>query len=192
MSSWLVDFTVEALAGVVGVFVGVLLALIVDRRRQAAVQLRAEQDRAEQFERARHTILGSVVKNVNEASRLRNRIDFRKTSELIHTELEVSVWSAIQAQFMESCHEIDERVRFAQFFDAVQKLQAFFNFHRDLLLSIAGAYDESDPELAQILADANQRLKDLSDELRLSGVLIVTDFGEPVHKRLLGLKEYDA
>ncbi len=32
MSSWLVDFTVEALAGVVGVFVGVLLALIVDRR----------------------------------------------------------------------------------------------------------------------------------------------------------------
>jgi hypothetical protein len=192
MSSWLVDFTVEALAGVVGVFVGVLLALIVDRRRQAAVQLHAEQDRAEQFERARHTILGSVVKNVNEASRLRNRIDFRKASELIHTELEVSVWSAIQAQFMESCHEIDERVRFAQFFDAVQKLQAFFNFHRDLLLSIAGAYDESDPELAQILADANQRLKDLSDELRLSGVLIVTDFGEPVHKRLLGLKEYDA
>jgi hypothetical protein len=192
MSSWLVDFTVEALAGVVGVFVGVLLALIVDRRRQAAVQLRAEQDRAEQFERARHTILGSVVKNVNEASRLRNRIDFRKTSELIHTELEVSVWSAIQAQFMESCHEIDERVRFAQFFDAVQKLQAFFNFHRDLLLSIAGAYDESDPELAQILADANQRLKDLSDELRLSGVLIVTDFGEPVHKRLLGLRDYGA
>jgi len=116
----------------------------------------------------------------------------RKSSELIHTELEVSVWGAIQAQFMESCHDIDERVRFAQFFDAVQKLQAFFNLHRDLLLSIAGAYDESDPELAQVLSDTNQRLKDLSDELRLSGLLIITDFGEPVHKRLLGLKEYDA
>jgi hypothetical protein len=192
MNSWLVDFTVEALAGVVGVFVGVLLALIVDRRRQASEQLQTELDRAQQFERARHTILGSVVKNTNEASRLRNRVDLRKSSELIHTELEVSVWGAIQAQFMESCHDIDERVRFAQFFDAVQKLQAFFNFHRDLLLSIAGAYDESDPELAQVLSDTNQRLKDLSDELRLSGLLIITDFGEPVHKRLLGLKDYEA
>ena len=93
---------------------------------------------------------------------------------------------------MEACHDIDERVRFAQFFDAVQKLQAFFDFHRELLLSIAGAIDESDPELAEILSDANQRLKEMSDELRLAGVLIVTDFGEPVHKRLLGLKEYGA
>jgi len=192
MSDWLVDFTVEALAGVVGVFVGVLLALIVDRRRQAREQRHNELDRAQQFERARHTILGSVVKNANEASRLRNRVDLRRASELIHTELEVSVWGAVQAQFMESCHDIDERVRFAQFFDAVQSLQSFFNFHRDLLLSIAGAYDEQDPELAQVLSDANQRLKDLSDDLRLSGLLIVTDFGEPVHKRLLGVKDYDA
>jgi SAM-dependent MidA family methyltransferase len=83
-------------------------------------------------------------------------------------------------------------VRFAQFFDAVRNLQSFFDFHRDLLLSIAGAIDESDPELAQILYDANQRLKELSDELRLTGVLLITDYGEPVHKRLLGLKEYAA
>lgn len=190
MSSWLADFTIEALAGVVGVFVGVWLALIVDRKRQEREETRAETVRDEQFMRARHTVLGSVVKNTNEASRLRGRVDQRNASELIHTELEVSVWSAVQAQFMEACHDIDERVRFAQFFDAVRNLQAFFDFHRDLLLSIAGAIDESDPELAQILADANQRLKELSDELRLTGVLLITDYGEPVHKRLLGLKEY--
>jgi hypothetical protein len=192
MSSWLADFTIEALAGVVGVFVGVWLALIVDRRRQEREETKADKVRDEQFQRARHTVLGSVVKNTNEASRLRGRVDQRNASELIHTELEVSVWSAVQVQFMEACHDVEERVRFAQFFDAVRNLQAFFDFHRDLLLSIAGAVDESDPELAQILSDANQRLKELSDELRLTGVLLITDYGEPVHKRLLGLKEYAA
>lgn len=192
MNTWLVDFTVEALAGVLGVFVGVLLALIVDRRRQAQQELQEEKVRAQQFRRARHTVLGSVVKNTNEASRLRGRIDQRKPSELIHTELEVSVWSAIQAQFMESCHDIDERVRFAQFFDAVRNLQSFFDFHRDLQLSIAAALDDADPELATILGDADQRLRDLSDDLRLWGVLMITDFGEPVHKQLLGLKDYDS
>lgn len=190
MSAWLADFTIETLAGIIGVFVGVLLALIVDRRRQSQKEVLDEQERAEQFGRARHTVLGSVVKNTNEATRLRGRIDQRKPSELIHTELELSVWSAVQAQFMESCHDIDERVRFAQFFDAVRNLQSFFDFHRDLQLSIAGAFDEEDPELEEILKDADQRLKELSDELRLAGVLMITDFGEPVHKQLLGLKEY--
>lgn len=190
MSPWLTDFTVETLAGIIGVFVGVLLALIVERHRQSQREIQAEQGRAEQFDRARHTVLGSVVKNTNEATRLRRRIDQRKPYELIHTDLELSVWSAVQAQFMEACHDIDERVRFAQFFDAVRNLQAFFDFHRDLQLSIAGAVDESDPELAAILRDADQRLRDLSDELRLAGVLMITDFGEPVHKQLLGLKDY--
>ena len=188
MNFWLVDFTSNTLAGIVGVFVGVWLALVTDRRREAQVEMQRDDERAQEFERARHTILGSVVKNTSEASRLRNRIDRRKPSELIHTNLEVAVWDAVQSQFMESCHDIDERVRFAQFFDGVRNLQAFFEFHRDLQLSIAGAADDNDPELALILRDADQRLRDLSDEQRLNGVLLVTDFGDPVHKRLLGLK----
>jgi len=128
------------------------------------------------------------VKNTGEAGRLRKRIDQRKPSELIHTNLEVAVWDAVRGQFMEACHDMDERVRFAQFFDGVRSLQAFFDFHRDLQLSIAGAADDNDPELATILRDADERLKDLSDEQRLNGVLLITDFGEPVHKRLLGLE----
>jgi len=190
MSAWIADFVVETLAGIVGVFVGVLLALIVDRHRQSQERLLEERERGEQFQRARHTVLGSVVKNTNEARRLRSRVDHRKPSELIHTELELSVWGAVQAQFMEACHDIDERVRFAQFFDAVGNLKSFFDFHRDLQLSIAGALDDSDPELEKILKDADQRLRELSDELRLAGVLMITDFGEPVHKQLLGLKDY--
>ena len=188
MNPWLVEFIVNTVAGIVGVFVGVWLALVTERRRDARLDAQRESERAEQFARARHTVLGSVVKNTSEATRLRKRVDQRKSFEIINTDLEVAVWNAVQAQFMEACHDIDERVRFAQFFDGVRGLQAYFEFHRDLQLSIAGAIDEDDPELAIILKDADQRLRDLSDEQRLNGVLLVTDFGEPVHKRLLGLK----
>ena len=188
MTIWLTDFTVQALAGVVGVFVGVWLALITERRRDARTEREREKERERQFARARHTALGSVVKNTSEATRLRRRIDMRKPSEIIHTNLEVAVWGAVQLQFMEACHDIDERVRFAQFFDGVRNLQAYFNFHRDLQLAIAGASDNDDPELALILRDADQRLRDLSDDQKLSGVLLITDFGEPVHKKMLGLK----
>lgn len=188
MNPWVVEFVVNTVAGIVGVFVGVWLALITDRRREARLELQRENERAVQFTRARHTILGSVVKNTSEASRLRSRVDEREPFEIIHTNLEVAVWNAVQSQFMEACHDIDERVRFAQFFDGVRGLQAYFEFHRDLQLSIAGAADDDDPELAAILREADQRLRDLSDEQRLNGVLLITDFGEPVHKRLLGLK----
>lgn len=187
MNPWLIDFAVNAVAGIVGVFLGVWLALVTDRHRESRLEMQREQERAQQFERARHTVLGSVVKNTSEARRLRKRIDERQPEEIIHTNLEVAVWGAVQSQFMEACHDIDERVRFAQFFDGVRGLQAFFEFHRDLQLSIAAAVSD-DPELASILKDADQRLRDLSDEQRLNGVLLVTDFGEPVHKRLLGLK----
>jgi len=94
----------------------------------------------------------------------------------------------VRTQFMQACHDIDERVRFAQFFDGVRNLQAFFDFHRDLQLSIAGAVDDHDPELASILSSADQRLRELADDQRFNGILLVTDFGEPVHKKLLGLK----
>ena len=188
MNSWIAEFFVEAVAGVIGVFVGVWLALITDRHREERLELQRDRERAQQFERARHTVLGSVVKNTSEASRLRKRIDARKPVEVIHTNLEVSVWHAVRSQFMEACHDIDERVRFAQFFDGVRALQAYFEFHRNLQLSIAGATEDDDPELASILKDADQRLRDLSDEQRLNGILLITDFGEPVHKRLLGLK----
>jgi len=188
MTTAMVDFLVETLAGVMGVFVGVWLALVVDRHRAAREEAQREKERAEEFARARHTVLGSVVKNTNEAARLRLRVDERKPSELIHTGLEGAVWDAVRTQFMQACHDIDERVRFAQFFDGVRNLQAFFDFHRDLQLSIAGAVDDHDPELASILSSADQRLRELADDQRFNGILLVTDFGEPVHKKLLGLK----
>lgn len=188
MSAVIVEFWVETLAGIVGVFVGVWLALIVDRRRQAREEAQNELERQKQYARARHTVLGSVVKNANEASKLAGRVSNRKPFELIHTRLELSVWEAVQVQFMQACHDIDERVRFAQFFDGVRSLQAFFDFHRGLQLSIAGAFDDDDPELAEILRGADQHLHDMIEDQRFNGVLLITDYGEPVHKKLMGIK----
>ena len=99
MNPWVVEFTVNTVAGIVGVFVGVWLALITDRRRELREEEQREDERMQQFARARHTVLGSVVKNTSEASRLRSRIDERKPSEIIHTDLEVAVWGAVQAHF---------------------------------------------------------------------------------------------
>jgi hypothetical protein len=188
MNVMFVDFAVQTLSGIIGVFVGVWLALIMDRRRQAREEAQRETERQQQYVRARHTVLGSVIKNANEASRLRARVDARKPYELIHTRLEVSVWEAVQVQFMQACHSIDERVRFAQFFDGVRNLQSFFDFHRGLQLSIAGAFNDDDPELAEILRGADQHLRDLMEDQRFNGVLLITDYGEPVHKKLMGIK----
>lgn len=191
MGNLFAEFVIQTLAGVVGVFVGVWLALILERRRlvnEEAVKYKARQA---EHSRARHVVLGSVIKNANEANHLRRRIDKRKPSELIHPRLEVSVWNAVQNQFMLACESIDERVRFAQFFDGVSGLKAFFDFHRELQLSIAGAIDEEDPELAEILHDANLHLRELLEDQRFNGMLLITDFGEPVHKKLMGLKTAD-
>jgi len=188
MNATMVEFWVQTVAGIVGVFVGVWLALVTDRRRQSREETKSDLERQQQYARARHTVLGSVIKTANEASRLGPRVDKRKPFELIHTRFEVSVWEAIQIQFMHACHDIDERVRFAQFFDGVRNLQAFFDFHRGLQLSIAGAFDDDDPELAEILQGADRHLRDLLEDQRFNGVLLITDFGEPVHKKLMGIK----
>jgi hypothetical protein len=189
MNSLFSDFIVQALAGIVGVFVGVWLALILERKRGDREEAKTETGRQEEYSRARHMVLGSVIKNANEANRLRRRIDKRKPSELLHPRLELSVWDAVQTQFMQACTNIDERVRLAQFFDGVRDLKSFFDFHRDLQLSIAGAIHEHDPELAEILKDADQHLRELVEDQRFNGVLLITDFGEPVHKKLMGLNQ---
>jgi membrane protein YqaA with SNARE-associated domain len=77
VNSILIDFWVQTFAGIVGGFVGVWLALIMDRRRQARAEAVREQELQQQYARARHTVMGSVVKNSNETSRLRIRIDER-------------------------------------------------------------------------------------------------------------------
>ena len=187
MSDTVLDFLVQALSGIVGVFVGVWLALVNEKRSRARDQDERDAQVALQFDRAMQSMLGSVIKNMAEARRIRGLID-RHGRTLIHEGLEVSVWDATQDQFIQLCDSVDKRVLFAQFFNDVRHLQAFCDFHRGLQLAIAAAGDDLDPQLAAIGIEADLHLKDLAEELMLCGKLLIADYGQPVHRRLLGMK----
>lgn len=183
------SFVVQALSGIVAVFVGIWLALVVERRRRE--EDAAERDSAlmVEFDRAVDTILGSVVKNTAEAKRILRLVDNPKCPRLIQAGLDTSVWYASHAQFSSLCRNVDERVMFAQFFDAVRRLQAFVEFRCHLEVSITTASVEpGEPELRDLEAAVDRQLAALAEDLRFSGVLLVTDYGKPVHRRLMGLK----
>ena len=99
------------------------------------------------------------------------------------------MWYASHAQFTSLCRNVDERVIFAQFFDSVRRLQAFVDFRCNLQVSTAAsALDRADPELQALAADVDQQLAALAEDLRFCGVLLITDHGKPVHKRLMGIR----
>ncbi|MFL6593272.1 MAG: hypothetical protein ACJ8GK_11285 [Luteimonas sp.] len=183
-----VEFLVQALAGIVGVFVGVWLALLADKRNRRQDQAHRDQELAIQFGRATQSLLGSVLKNMAEARRIAGLVDRRGVARVIHEGLEVSVWDATQDQFIQVCGSVDKRVLFAQFFNQVRHLQAFCNFHRDLQLTTAGAASEACGHLDAIAHDADLHLKDLAEDVILCGRLLIADHGEPIHRRLLGMK----
>ena len=178
----------QALAGIVGVFVGVWLALRADKRKRELEEARRDEELAVHFERATRSLLGSVIKNMAEARRICGLVDRRGVGRVVHEALEISVWDATQDQFIQLCECVDKRVLFAQFFNGVRHLQAFCEFHRNLQLTMAGALDPDDAELAMIGRDADMHLKDLTEELNFCGRLLIADYGQPVHRRLLGMK----
>ena len=189
MSPAFVDFAVQTLAGIVGVFVGAVLALVVERRNREHKSRLRDAELMEDLERATYSILGSVLKNTAEAKRICRLVTKTGSRGLIHSGLEVSVWNATQNQFMALCRNIDQRVIFAQFFDNVQRLQAFADVHRALQLSLTSATPAvEDAERQTLVASMDRHLADLAEEVRFSGVLLVTDHGQPVHKRMMGIK----
>lgn len=183
------DFVVQVLAGIVAVFVGIWLALIVERRRREQDAVERDAEIRAEFDRALDTILGSVVKNTAEAKRILRLLDNPKCPRLIQAGLDTSVWYASHAQFTALCRNVDERVMFAQFFDAVRRLQAFVEFRCHLeVTTTAARLPADDPELHALEAAVDRQLAALAEDLRLSGVLLVTDHGRPVHRRLMGIR----
>ena len=188
MAQAIIEFLVQALAGIVGVFVGVWLALRADKRKRELEEARRDEELAVHFERATRSLLGSVIKNMAEARRICGLVDRRGVDRVIHEGLEVSVWDATQDQFIQVCGSVDKRVLFAQFFNQVRHLQAFCDFHRNLQLTTAGAAGDPCGQLDAIASDADVHLKDLAEEVILCGRLLIADHGEPIHRRLLGMK----
>jgi hypothetical protein len=186
---WVSSFLVQTLSGVVAVFVGVWLALVVERRRRTEDAQSREDELMREFDRAIDTILGSVVKNTAEAKRILRTLEQQKDPGLIHSGLESSVWYAVQGKFIALCRNVDERIIFSQFFDDVRRLQAFLDFRSGLLVSTTTArLDRSDPDLMLLELGVDRQLATLAEDLRFCGVLLITDHGKPVHKRLMGIR----
>lgn len=180
------DFVVEASAGLVGVFVGVLLALWVERRRHRFVERRDQEQEAARLEDARSLVLMSVVKNTSEAKRLVGRLDDASDPYHFNAAFETAVWEATQASFVHLSN-LDERVQFARFFDQVRHLKGLLVFQRDLLARHELSHVAADSGDRALFTGINDRLRGVAHDVRLEGVVLVSDHGSTNHKRLLGL-----
>jgi hypothetical protein len=101
---------------------------------------------------------------------------------------ELAVWEATQIQFMRLAL-LDERVALSRFFDQVARLQRLIEFHRQLRVQLELRQSALDSGDRALLDQSARRLRVVSDEVRLDGLVVVTDLGEPLHKRLLGIHE---
>lgn len=190
MMDLVANFAVETVAGLVGVFTGVVLALWMERRRLARAASEEEAQQQRDLAMARKLVVSSVVKNTSEAKRVRPAIESGKDPYLFGLVFETAVWEATRAQFVRIA-PLDERVALARFFDQLRRLVRYVDFLRDVRaqLEVSGLdVDEGDRAL---LEGIHEQLCDAADDVRLDGVVVVTDLGDSMHRRLLGMSVQD-
>jgi hypothetical protein len=187
-----VDFVVNTSSGLVGVFAGVVLALWTERQREARQAAKEQAALAEDLVQSRRLVLSSVVKNTSEAKRLAAVLEGQEDPYIFQVSFELAVWEATQVQFMKLA-ALDERVLLSRFFDQVSRLQGLIDFHRQLRVQIElrqpATLDAGDKAL---LDQSAGRLHAVADDVRIDGLVVVNDLGEPMHKRLLGIHEVAA
>lgn len=182
------SFAISTLSGVVSVFVGIWLALIVERRRKTEDTAEREAAQMAEYERSLDSILGSVVKNTAEAKRILRLLASANRPLLLHADLQTAVWYASHGNFTSLCRNVDQRVILSQFFDDVRRLAAFIDFRTNLQAQMATlGRRTSDEELATLAAEVDKHLTALAEDLRFTGVMVITDHGKPVHRRLMGI-----
>ena len=182
------SFVIQALSGIVSVFVGVWLALIVERRRKDEDTHDHEAAQMAEYDRVIDSILGSVVKNTAEAKRILRLLGGTHCPRLLHADLETSVWYASHGHFTALCRNVDQRVILSQFFDDVRRLAAFLDFRTTLLaqrMTVGRRAD--DAEVDSLAEEVDKRVAAMAEDLRFTGVMVITDHGKPVHKRLMGI-----
>ena len=88
------SFAVETVAGLVGVFAGVILALWIERRRTERQAARHKTALQEDLVQSRKLVLSSVVKNTSEAKRLRRALAEEDDPYLFQVSFELAVWES--------------------------------------------------------------------------------------------------
>jgi len=185
------SFLVESIAGLVGVFAGAILALWADRRARAHRAADAEVELKADLAKSRKLVVSSVVKNTSEAKRLGSVLASGDDPYLFQVSFELAVWEATQAQFVRIA-SLDERVLLTRFFDQVRRLIGLIDFHRQVRAQLEIRQSGLDTGDQELLNDLMKRLKSVADDIRLDGLVLVSDFGDPMHKRLIGVQESTA
>ena len=185
------EFLIELSAGLVGVFAGAALALWTDRRarihRANAEQARLEEELAN----SRKLVISSVVKNTSETKRLGSLLEGKEDPFLFRVTFESAVWEATRAQFVRIA-SVDERVLLTRFFDHVRRLSNLIDFHRRVCAELEISPTAPDSGDQKLLDDLRTRLREVANDIRIDGLVIVTDLGDTMHKRLLGIQATDA
>ena len=184
----LASFLLETAAGLVGVFAGVVLALWTERKREARQETRERAMLDQDLAHSRRLVLSSVVKNTSEAKSLVRALETGDDPYLFQISFELAVWDATQIQFMRLA-SLDERVLLSRFFDQVSRLIRLIDFHRQLRVQLELRQVGLDAGDRSLLVQSAERLRAVAEDVRIDGIVIVTDLGEPVHKRLLGMQE---
>jgi hypothetical protein len=186
MDYW-ISFLIELSAGLIGVFAGAGLALWVHRKAQEH-HAQAERDRLqEDLENSRRLVISSVVKNTSESKRLVRLLQGTEDPYLFQVTLENSVWEATRSQFVRLA-SVDERVLLTRFFDHVRRLDRLIEFHRKVRADLEVGEAAPDAGERKLLEDLNTRLQEVANDIRIDGLVLVTDFGDAMHKRLLGIR----
>lgn len=186
----LTKFTLETAAGLVGVFAAVVLALWTERSRRARAEAEEQARLANELARSRTLVLTSVVKNTSEAKRVRNMLDKDDNRYLLDVSFELAVWEATRAQFVQLA-PLDERTLLANFFDQVRRLLRLIEFHRQVRAQLEVSQVPLDTRDRALLHELVVGLRTAAEEVRIDGIVLVTDLGETMHKRLLGLHRGD-
>ena len=182
------SFLLETASGLVGVFAGVVLALWTERKREARQEARERAALDQDLAHSRRLVLSSVVRNTSEAKTLVKVMGTGEDSYLFQIAFELAVWKATQTQFMRLA-SVDERVLLSRFFDQVGRLIHLMDFHRQLRVELELRQVGLDAGDRSLLTQSAELLCAVAEDVRIDGLVIVTDLGEPVHKRLLGMQE---
>jgi hypothetical protein len=185
------EFILETSAGLVGVFAGAALALWTDRRARVHRANAEQAQLEEELASSRKLVISSVVKNTSETKRLGSLLEGEEDPFLFRVTFESAVWEATRAQFVRIA-SVDERVLLTRFFDHVRRLSNLIDFHRRVCAELEISPAARDAGDQKLLDDLRTRLREVANDIRIDGLVIVTDLGDAMHKRLLGIQATDA
>ncbi len=186
----MIEFLVELAAGLIGVFAGAALALWADRRARihhdSEEQARLEAELVD----SRKLVISSVVKNASETKRLGELLESEEDPFLFRVTFESAVWEATRAQFVRLA-SVDERVLLTRFFDHVRRLNKLIEFYRGVCAELEVGTAAPDAGDRMLLDGLRTRLREVANDIRFDTLVIVSDHGDDMHKRLLGIKTTD-